>query len=67
MKKESYIVRVYRRIKGKPEKIIGTVEEVEKQTTESFSNIDELSKIISSPDKKKRAKGAEKGTESKDV
>lgn len=44
---ENYIVRVYRRDDQNPDKVIGTVERVEKEDRQPFHSLSELSKILS--------------------
>jgi len=39
---ESYIVRIYRRDAGSPEKILGIIEEVESGDKKTFKNFDDL-------------------------
>ena len=51
-----YIVRIYRREKGKPQKLIGVVEEVGAEDRKAFSNLDELWKILNFPKTPERVK-----------
>jgi len=44
-----FIVRIYRYKKDKPQKLIGVVEEVGAEEKKSFSNLDELWKILNYP------------------
>lgn len=53
---ENYIVRIYRRDHDKPVEIAGIVELVEAEKKQSFKNMDELSQILCSPEKKKAPK-----------
>ena len=53
---ENYIVRIYRRDQDRPDEIAGLVELVEVEKKQAFKNMDELSKIICSPMKKKGRK-----------
>jgi hypothetical protein len=43
---ESYIVRIYRRDKNDPARIVGTVEKVGVEGTKSFENCDRLGTIL---------------------
>lgn len=45
----TYIVRIYRRTKDKPEEIIGLVEHVDTQDQFRFHNLQELCAIIAGP------------------
>jgi DNA anti-recombination protein RmuC len=42
----SYIVRVYRSEKDKPQQMVGIVEEIGKEDKRAFTNIDDLWKIL---------------------
>jgi hypothetical protein len=53
---ENYIVRIYRRDQDRPDGIAGLVELVEAEKKQAFKNMDELSRILCSPEKKKRSK-----------
>jgi len=53
---ENYIVRIYRRNHDKPVEISGIVEFVEAEKKQSFKNMDELSQILCSPERKKTPK-----------
>ena len=53
---ENYIVRIYRRDHDKPAEIAGLVELVEAEKKQSFKNMDELSRILCSPERKKTPK-----------
>ena len=44
---ESYIVRIYRRHEQDLEDLVGTVEDVERERTQSFKNLAELIEILS--------------------
>ena len=46
---ESYVVRIYRRQKTQPEKMIGLVEHPENGSTERFSGMSELVNILLTP------------------
>jgi len=43
---DSYLIRIYRREKGKPENIVGIIEEICTKEKHSFKNLSELGKII---------------------
>ncbi|MDX2440721.1 MAG: hypothetical protein QNK40_09240 [Desulfobacterales bacterium] len=43
---DSYLIRIYRREKGKPENIVGIIEEIGAKEKHSFKNLSELGKII---------------------
>jgi hypothetical protein len=45
----SYIIRIYRRRKNKPDSLIGIVEEVGKNGKQAFTKYNELWEILSSP------------------
>jgi hypothetical protein len=49
---ESYIVRIYRREHDKPIEVAGIVESVETEKKQAFKNMDELARILCSPEKK---------------
>jgi len=53
---ENYIVRIYRRDQDRPSEIAGLVELVEAEKKQAFKNMDELSQILCSPEKKKTPK-----------
>ena len=53
----SYVVRVYRQEKDKPQKLVGVVEEVGVKGKRAFTNVDDLWEIFSAP--KGRARGKE--------
>ena len=53
---ENYIVRIYRRDQDRPDEIAGLVELVEAEKKQAFKNIDELSQILCSPERKKAPK-----------
>ena len=46
---ESYVVRIYRRQKTQPEKVVGLVEHPEDGATERFSGMSELVNILLTP------------------
>jgi hypothetical protein len=46
---ESYVVRIYRRQKTQPEKVVGLVEHPENGSTERFSGMSELVSILLTP------------------
>jgi len=46
---ESYVVRIYRRQKTQPEKVVGLVEHPENGSTERFSGMSELVNILLTP------------------
>ena len=46
---ESYVVRIYRRQKAQPEKVVGLVEHPEDGSTERFSGMSELVNILLTP------------------
>lgn len=59
---ESYVVRIYRRDKQDPQKIIGLVEMVESAGKEAFADFDELRRILSGGhENNARKKGSEAG------
>ena len=43
---ESYLIRVYRRSKDAPEKIVGIIENIDSGLTHSFKNLTELCNVI---------------------
>ena len=43
---ESYLIRVYRRSKDAPEKIVGIVQDIDSGLTQSFKNLTELCNAI---------------------
>ena len=43
---ESYLIRVYRRSKDAPEKIVGIIENIDSGLTQSFKNLTELCNAI---------------------
>ena len=43
---ESYLIRIYRREKDNPERIVGIIEEIDTKEKHSFKNMSELGKII---------------------
>ncbi|MCW9098516.1 MAG: hypothetical protein OQJ93_14115 [Ignavibacteriaceae bacterium] len=53
---ENYIVRIYRRDQHRSDEIAGLVELVEAEKKQAFKNMDELSHILCSSEKKKRPK-----------
>ena len=59
---ENYIVRIYRRDQNRPDEIAGLVELVEAEKKQAFKNMDELSQILCSPEKKnpKRKKSSQR-------
>ena len=46
---ESYVIRIYRREDGEPQRIVGLVEFPESGGTERFGNMTELMSILLSP------------------
>jgi hypothetical protein len=46
---ESFVVRIYRRQKAQPEKVVGLVEHPEDGATERFSGMSELVNILLTP------------------
>ena len=46
---ENYVVRIYRRQKTQPEKVVGLVEHPENGSTERFSGMSELVNILLTP------------------
>ncbi len=42
----SYIVRIYRKEKGKPHGIVGLVQDVDSQVERPFRNVEELARIL---------------------
>ena len=63
---DTYIVRIYRRDHAEPDNIAGVVEIVEENAKETFKNVVELARILSSagrklhPKRKKRDRGTKK-------
>ena len=53
---DSYLIRIYRREKGKPENIVGIIEEIGTKEKHSFKNLSELGKVICPADKKSPGK-----------
>jgi len=53
---DSYLIRIYRREKDKPENIVGIIEEIGAKEKHSFKNLSELGKIICPANKKSLGK-----------
>lgn len=46
---ENYIVRIYRHEKGKPQRLMGIVEQVGEEGKRAFTQYDELWEILNAP------------------
>ena len=53
---ENYIVRIYRRDHDESVNVVGIVESVETEKKQAFKNMDELTRILCSTEKKKTSK-----------
>lgn len=47
---ENYIVRIYRRVDGDPDHVIGMVERAETQEQRPFHSLSALKRLLSDPD-----------------
>jgi hypothetical protein len=59
---DNYIIRIYRREKDNPRKLVGVVEEVGVQGKKAFTDLDDLWEILNSPegDVKRQKKDGER-------
>mgnify|MGYP000625099348 CR=1 FL=1 len=58
MHPESYVVRVYRRVKGDPNAVVGVVEAPESRRQARFQDLAELAGILAAPARHLRRPGA---------
>ena len=59
---ETYILRIYRRCKGIPHRLVGIVEESGVEGKKAFTCLGELWEILKQPDRSLTRKGTEKSS-----